>query len=138
MSPKKLSSFSSRKKAEFCLERSRWGIWMRLRTQELRQTSLDAKVISLKVLVFPSFSFEIFFVRVVWDFPPPIWVRFDLVVYQVSTFYYVWNWSKSLLWWVLKATLVFIFGPNLTTLLWPRPSWTIKNVTMISNTNRSK
>ena len=23
-------------------------------------------------------------------------VWFDLVVYQVSTFYYVWNWSKSL------------------------------------------
>ena len=26
-------------------------------------------------------------------------VWFDLVVYQISTFYYVWNWSKSLVWW---------------------------------------
>ena len=49
-------------------------------------------------------------------------VWFDLVVYQVSTFYYVWTWSKSLLWWVgggwwwwMKATLVFIFVPNLKT-----------------------
>ena len=30
-----------------------------------------------------------------------IWVSdwFDLVVYQVSTFKYVWNWLKSLVWW---------------------------------------
>ena len=56
-------------------------------------------------------------------------VWFDLVVYQVSTFYYAWNWSKSLVWWWvgggwwLKATLVFIFGPNLKTktLFRPRP-----------------
>ena len=52
-------------------------------------------------------------------------VWFDLVVYQVSTFYYVWIWSKSLLWcggW-MKANSVFIFGPNLKTktLLRPRP-----------------
>ena len=52
----------------------------------------------------------------------------------VSTFYYAWNWSESLVWWWvvvgggggwwwLKATLVFIFGPNLKarTLLRPRP-----------------
>ena len=40
---------------------------------------------------------------------------FDLVVYKVSAFYYVWNWSKSLVWWVVvfKATFVFIFGPSL-------------------------
>ena len=50
-------------------------------------------------------------------------VWFDLV----STFYYVWIWSKSLVWWVgggwMKGTLVFIFGPNLKTktLLRPRP-----------------
>ena len=49
-------------------------------------------------------------------------VWFDLVVYQVSTFYYAMNWSKSLVWrWVLKATLVFIFGPKKTkSLLQPR------------------
>ena len=28
-----------------------------------------------------------------------VWVWFDLVIYQVSTFYYVWSWTKSLLWW---------------------------------------
>ena len=51
-------------------------------------------------------------------------VWFDLIVYKVSTFYYVWNWSKKLLWWwVLTATLVFVFGPKLQnkTLLRPRP-----------------
>ena len=26
---------------------------------------------------------------------------FDLVVYQVANFYYIWNWSKSLVWWVV-------------------------------------
>ena len=31
-----------------------------------------------------------------------VWV--DLVVYQVSTFYYVWNWSKSL-WWVVVVVV---------------------------------
>ena len=41
-------------------------------------------------------------------------VWFDSLVYQISTFYYVCNWSKSLVWCVaLKATLVFIFGPRL-------------------------
>ena len=58
---------------------------------------------------------------------------FDLVVYQVSTFDYVLNWSKSLVlwWWVVsKATIVFISGPNLknTTLLWPRPK--LNNITL--------
>ena len=57
-------------------------------------------------------------------------VWFDLVVYQVSTFYYVWNWSKSLWWWVVVVVVVGVesnfsvtFGPNLKTktLLHPRP-----------------
>ena len=48
-------------------------------------------------------------------------VWFDLVVYQVSTFFYLWNWSKVYCGggggWVvvLNATLVFTFGPNLQT-----------------------
>ena len=61
-------------------------------------------------------------------------VWFDLVVYQVSTFYYVWNWSKSLLWWVvvvLKATLVFIFGPNLRIQIWTL-TWTkLNNISLL-------
>ena len=57
-------------------------------------------------------------------------VWFDLVVYQVSTFYYVWNWSKSLVWWVvvvLKATLLFIFGPNLRTRICTKTTKAEKN-----------
>ena len=57
---------------------------------------------------FLSFFWEIFYssnLGLLW---------FDLVVYQVSTFYYVWNWSKSLcagvvvvVWWWLKPIIVF-------------------------------
>ena len=36
-------------------------------------------------------------------------VWFAIVVYQFSTSYYVWNWSKS---WV------FILGPNIRTMIW--------------------
>ena len=46
------------------------------------------------------------------------------VVYEVSTSYYEWNWSKSFVWWVVvvvgdavESTLLFIFGPNLKTLI---------------------
>ena len=87
-------------------------------------TSLDAIVFSLKIKSFKTFLkifLRDFFERFLKDFfsssLSSVW--FDLFLYQVSTFYYVWNWSKSLLLWyvvvVLKATLVFIFGPNLKT-----------------------
>ena len=33
-----------------------------------------------------------------------VWI--DLAVYQVSTFYYIWNWSKSLVWWVGGDSMV--------------------------------
>ena len=42
-------------------------------------------------------------------------VWFDLDVYQVSTFNYVCNWSKSLLWWVVQTFrlgLCFDLGPS--------------------------
>ena len=53
-----------------------------------------------------------------------IWL--SIVVYQVSSSYYGWNGSYSLLWWVgglLKATLVFIFGQILATRFELRTFW---------------
>ena len=111
-----------------------WFIWLLWSTWCMTaiDKSLDAIVFSLK-LKFKTL-FKIFFKDFFWDFFEiffEIFLRdffssnlgslwFDLVVYQVSNFYYVWNWSKSLVWWVvLKATLVFIFGPRLG--LWLRP-----------------
>jgi len=42
-------------------------------------------------------------------------VWFDLVVYQVSTFYYIRNWSKSLVWWV-----VVVVESNFSVPLWSK------------------
>ena len=91
------------------------------------QTSLDAIVFSLKLKIF----FLRFFLRFFWDFFKDFFERFfflnlnsvwfDLVVYQVSTFYYVWNWSKSLWWWVGGW---WVCKPNLIKRFCPRLFWT--------------
>ena len=82
----------------------------------------------MEAIAFSLKLFEIFFFKFGFGL---VW--FDLVVYQVSTFYYVWNGSKSLVWWWwlggwIKATLVFICGPNLETRtlswLWPKLNYT--------------
>ena len=78
------------------------------------KTSLDAIVFSLKLKFFKTF------LKIcLTDFSSSsnfglVW--FDLVVYQVSTFYYIWTLSKSFVWWWVVGN-----ESNFSVHLWSKP-----------------
>ena len=45
----------------------------------------------------------------------------DLVGYQFSTFYYVWKWSKGLLWWVVGGVGGGGVESSFSVHLWSKP-----------------